>query len=182
MGFFVVVLWVGFFPFLVTATFSASGSLFSAAFFFTLFVLISVGGSLGWYSFFVVGQKVILFSFLRLLFVSFYLYLFAFFKISIAESISSEVIRSLRLLRSGLGVGSLLLLLSSYDLWLLWCLDGGYFWLLSRSRCLERWSLLSLSLISWWSWLLLWSRLWLWWCGSGLGRNWVLSWWSWWSQ
>ena len=52
MGFFVVVLWVGFFPFLVTATFSASGSLFSAAFFFTLFVLISVGGSLGWYSFF----------------------------------------------------------------------------------------------------------------------------------
>ena len=52
VGFFVVVLWVGFFPFLVTATFSASGSLFSAAFFFTLFVLISVGGSLGWYSFF----------------------------------------------------------------------------------------------------------------------------------
>ena len=51
VGFFVVVLWVGFFPFLVMATSTASGSLFSVAFFFPLFVLISVGGSLGWYSF-----------------------------------------------------------------------------------------------------------------------------------
>ena len=113
--------WVWFFSILATAT--ATGLLFSATFFFSLLVFISFGGSLGWYIFFVVGPNVILLSVLLLQFVSFYLYFLAFFNISIAESISSDVTRSLRLLRSGLCDGSLLLLSSSYDLWELWCLD-----------------------------------------------------------
>ena len=113
--------WVWVFSILATAT--ATGLLFLATFFFSLLVFISFGGSLGWYIFFVVGPNVILLSVLLLQFVSFYLYFLAFFNISIAESISSDVTRSLRLLRSGLCDGSLLLLSSSYDLWELWCLD-----------------------------------------------------------
>ena len=148
-GLFLSIVWVPGFGGWSTAT-----GVFSPFSILWLSTLVFFGASSGWYVTVVVGPKVIFFLFLRLLFMGSYLYLFAFMRISIAESSSSDVILSRRLLFwSGLGVLSLLLDWSR-GLSGVVCLEGCFF-LFSRS-CL--------------------SFCWVWWVGSVLVLYFFLSW------